>query len=1001
VAVDFITNMLTTMLRVNPTVATLLTTKDFNRAVRVLVSPESALPEDMQTIATRVFGLQEGVAKFFVDTATDPIFLASMMIAKRNPPRAFTADKVPVRFEELRRRISGLSLVFRPYHSHLAGTKLPKMHTLVSQRITRFLYGNTRVPGDLSMGFEGKRMRLFNTLSSQEKEILGRWVQDPSFSLTPKLQATANAWRSEIMDPIWEMISKKWGVRGTKLTQIGQAGYIHKYLPWMIQKGDHLTLNPKQMAVALRHKTRSREMLQLLNRPGVDMTDVGKWVWREGDNVVLDMKGFQSWLNNGGSTVFNPSLMSRKSITTPENLVWDIDQITYEYIRRASKTFAAAQPISKYEAALVHGAGLIETPPAALGVLSKQIATQKQRLAALRSELSRARQGAPIATVRAVERRAISAAGKLRTLNSEYSTIAERSAHTAPLQNQMIVEAQKVLDEPRWQPLRNHLMSPDKKRVGNLVSEYIRGTVGDLSEDELIMSAFWPNFALKASSWIKSLGPKSAAGIKVADWLEKQASFRNVKLRERALTNWVYASVLSGPSSAIVNLFQTPLITFSELGWGPGLLGVKESATRLKAFTGARLMNRIRGMSRRQATANAWKTSAPEFSAAGLDIDPRAFDIPDMAWGAVERRGIGGYVEGFNKALLSLFTGAERFNRLAAFYGARHKVNTELARGIYREHFPKFMTATTEGREMIRQWYGRQVVSDTQFIPHRLATSPVLGKLPPTLRQFSTFPVRSINYLVDSTIKGAMSDKELALAGGLQRAFGGRNWGPMARTTAASLGLFNFFRDVAGIDVSRATLPGFINVPPPNAPFYPLPIPPIPSLGIGLAKFMVTGDVDAIQPIKVPYVGQIPFPRVLVPGGLPLTRVARVINQFKGDVLYDDTGRAIMQHRPGDKYLVAMGLYPSMNARQRLQLQQLLRMRDNVRLYRRRLAHALTNFDTEAADGIRADYKKRYPMLPELAISRQDFRRYNRYQDMDRLTRALQTAGPAASALIR
>jgi len=250
--------------------------------------------------------------------------------------------------------------------------------------------------------------------------------------------------------------------------------------------------------------------------------------------------------------------------------------------------------------------------------------------------------------------------------------------------------------------------------------------------------------------------------------------------------------------------------------------------------------------------------------------------------------------------------------------------------------------------------------------------------------------------MTESTIRGAMTAKQLETAGWFDRLIGGRNLGTLARIVLfgriASIGA----RDALGIDLSNAVgLMAPFQTAPPSQMFAPFPLPPAAGVTAGLFSAATTRDIKKMQPLVLPGVGEAPIPKLLFPAGIEVSRVARMVNQWRPDLggFVDEDERLMYRGNTTDMVMGMLGIPLSKNRRVRHAVERAHALRSRVRQFRRDYAVAWTHRDLDKMNQIRAQYAEAFPDFPPLSVTMRDLKRYQENARLPLLQRMFNTMG--------
>jgi len=472
------------------------------------------------------------------------------------------------------------------------------------------------------------------------------------------------------------------------------------------------------------------------------------------------------------------------------------------------------------------------------------------------------------------------------------------------------------------------------------------------------------------------------------------------------ISSHFYASTLGmNPWSTIQNLLQPMLTTAPAIGIGPTLAGIAELRKRIPMYASELRAQHavLRGSSANplhrinEAAQGAFERTFPELARSGIKLDPRLFEI--------EPAGLTGggtskwfrTVDDLYKFMLQPFTHAEMANQATTFFGAKEAIKRAIRSGEYE------MPTSIEGKALaggaLEDWLNFEagnVVNQTQFRPGPGSRTIWQGKIPAPLRMFTSFPIRALSFMTESTIRGAMTAKQLESAGTMTRLTGGRNWGTVSRMYLYGRIGVEGAREVLGIDLSNAlgvTAP--FNIAPQGKPFAPYSIPPIAGLTYGLVSAATTRDIKEMQPLYLPGVGEVPIPKTLIPGGLELSRAVRAAQHFRPDIggFVDDDERLMYRGNTTDLVFSMLGIPSEKNRRVRDRMDRVQGLRESVRRFRRAYAVAATNGDVATMTNLQAQWSKAYPDWPALNISERDLKRYKMNARMPMLQRMAQTSG--------
>ena len=297
----------------------------------------------------------------------------------------------------------------------------------------------------------------------------------------------------------------------------------------------------------------------------------------------------------------------------------------------------------------------------------------------------------------------------------------------------------------------------------------VRAAAGKADEGEILWGNMFSAIGAKLQQFKGAVAPGKLASIDSAI----QAMRRNETYRNLAdgTTSFFYASTLGmNPWSAIQNLFQPLLTTAPAIGIGPTLRGMAEMRGRAGRYA-RELRNQhslMRGLSPNplhrinEAAQKAFNTTFPELAESGIRLDPRLFDVdPNATVKSLGQTAWFRNYDDFAKFLLQPFTHAELSNQVTTFFGAKHALRQAVRTG---------QMAVPDGLagSAIDQWLdfeAGQVVNATQFRPGPGSRSLWQGSVPSPMRMFTSFPLRALSFMMESTVRGATTLREAETAG--------------------------------------------------------------------------------------------------------------------------------------------------------------------------------------------------------------------------------------------
>ncbi len=937
-----------------------ITRGDMDTFSRLLTDPDTITPADQQSVAEKL-GIQGGLLKAFVNTAADPVVWLAFWMQKRFPTLAWLRGQVPQRFIGAANEFTGVSAFTRPVETFFRGTTVPPLVALAERRKAEVLK-------------VGRRMfdRMNRPNWPQEMETVSLLLEGRAVPASTELQGLARGLRGD-MEELWGFLRKTQKIRGgfdgSEITRASAEPFavaeaprhLRDFLPHIPLLGDEELIRiGGQEALA---KLSGHRLSQAMRTVGESPTNV--WRPDQAGRLTSDFTRYQSFLNNLQGQVFTPSLFRRRRFGIPlasrqgqELFVTDLNVVLQKYTSSVARTYALNAPITDFERALA-------TVPGAVGQPSRVPSSEPLIVQILNEGLG--------ATGGVLQRRAIRGTSRVE------ERLVPGSANTLALTG---------------------------------LRELIRNVRGSKGMDEIV---FGNLFSSIASKFDRTIGNVTGRRRSEADHLlrsvQRDRQFRSVS---NGIASYFYSTTLGiNPWSALQNLSQPILTTAPSIGIGPTLAGMRQLGRRIPRYAQAirrnlgGLKDPSRGPLSRLNTAaeNAFAEVFPELGAVGIKLDPRLFDIDPtttVPFGPRATRAFRSY-DDFAKFLLQPFTQAELSNQAVTFFGAKQALRDAMKVGTFELPVtPAGKRLTGQALESFLDFHAGETVAATQFRPGSGSRTLAQMFLPAPLRQFTSFPVRLLSFMGESTVRGAMTQAQLENSDLLSKITGGRNLGTLARMVMFGRIAQNGARDVLGIDLSNVlglTTP--FSVAPPSQPFAPLPVPPIASTVFGLVSAATTRDVKRLQPLILPGFGEIPLPRTLFPGGVGLTKVARAVNQWRPDIggFVDDDERLLYRGNTSDFVMSMLGIPLDKNRRIRDTMDRISSLRGRTRAIRRQAMVSIVNADMGGLQKAQADWAEAFPDLPPLSVSQRDVTRYRDAARVPLIQRTLQTMGQAGRFL--
>lgn len=944
--------------------------RDVDLLSRLLTDPDTISPAENQTMAEQL-GLKRGFLAAAVNVFSDPTVWMAALMSRVFPTQAWLRGTIPKRFVGAASEFTGASLATRTVENFFRGSNIPRLVAMKQRREAEVM----------AVG-HGLFEQFVNRPNwKDEMPIVSMLLegQNPG-GATPELHSVANGIRGK-MEELWGFLNQakriEGGFEGQEITRATWGEYPGKSAPQHLRNYlPHIPLVTDDSVVTISGKDALKKIGgskfgQAINVKGEDVGMV--WSPDASDRLSSDFSRYQAYMNTVGNEM-NPRLFRRmrhgislESGAGKELFITDLNVILPKYVHSVARTYALHAPISEYERKLV---GVLGVPEPSRDPIMVQIINEG--LDATRFPMVK-RQIAGTNIVRDV---------LLPTHNG----------------NAPMLTALRTLT---------------------------KSVAGKSSDDEILFGNMFSSVLSKLDRYKAQLTGKqlTEADAALRSW-ERQATYRQ---KMNGIASYFYATTLGlNPWSAIQNMLQPIVTTMPAIGIGPTLAGYKVLGERLPRYF-ARLSEEFRTIRAGRSTGfmgdvnlaanRAFGESFPELAKQGIRIDPRLFDVDEAALGFT-----GGRV-GFKKAdnfyafAMQPFTHAEMSNQIVSFYGGREAVKGAIRTGGYAA--PKGLVG--QGLEDLLDFEAGMIVNSTQFRPGPGSRTVLQSLLPAPLRQFTSFPTRMLNFIGESTVRGAMTQEQLnsasaldVLAGGssgtlaAQKLFSlgtGRNLGTLARMYLFGRIATEGAAQALNVDLtgSLGITSAFSNVARDGQPFAPLPMPPAAQVLYGVVSAASTRDIKRMQPLELPGGVNIPIPKTLIPGGIMATRIARAMNQWRPDLggFADEDERLMYRGNTSDLVLSMIGIPSDKGRRVRDTIERVQAMRDRMRSYRRAYATAASNYDMPTMGELERDWADKFPDMPALSISAKDLRRYDanaRIPAVQRMFRAMGQAGRTLEA---
>lgn len=929
-----------------------ISTGDIDLASRVMTDPDAVSPKDQMTVAEK-WGIKNDWLKFVVNTATDPVVWTSFLMSRMFPTSGWLKGVVPDRFVGTANEFTGVSKYTRPVEDYFRGTTIPRLVALKQYREQQVMSVGEKI---------FKLMERPNW--SQEMPIVSQLMEGQMpVGATGELRYLSQQLRGH-MDDLWGFLKQtkqiSGGFQGTQITSMraddwrpsDAPTYLRDYLP-------HIPLVGEDSIIELDGNRALQKMGMGRLRGAFDAAGMGPqnvWSPSRVNRTVSNFADYQAFMNRVGGQIFNSSLFRRQRMDARiadgnDLFVTDLNQIMQRYVHSVARTYAVNAPISDHE----------------------------------------------------------------RVLTSVLREDGSRDIPTNdPIAVQIVNEGLKragVVQIQRPIPGTNKVESIVQPQSGSAIMltglrDLTRSIMGQADEGEILWSNLFSSVGNRFLKSAEMLNPTREQQVDAA--LHTFRRTQKYRTLSNGIASYFYSTTLGlNPWSAIQNLLQPLLTTMPALGPGPMLRGVKEFGQRtgqyakqLKLEHQALTLGDYNPIARlNEAAQRAFNKVYPELG--HIKLDARLFDIDPNSLEAVGGRGVFKAYDDFARFIMQPFTHAELANQATTFYAARHAVTDAMRRGEYE--VPADLAGRPLGREDLTDWLNFEatnIVSSTQFRPGPGTRSVWQNSVPAFMRQFTSFPTRALSFMVNSTVRGAMTRAQIENMGTLGRlgaaVTGGRNLGTLARMVMYGRIVSEGVQDVLGVDVSGALgLTAPFMIAPEGQPFAPLPLPPAAGIAWGVVSAATNRDIKRLQPLELPGGVKLPIPRTLIPGGLALSRLGRVMSQWDPDAggFVDEDRRLMYRGNTTDLLMSMMGVPLDKSRRARDIVERVQSNRDALRQYRRKYAAAAAANDFSTMDALSGQFSKAYPDLPPLSISQKDLLRYKQMASLTAVQRMVRTMG--------
>lgn len=920
---------------------------------RVFTDPSSITPNEQRSMADKL-GLKNAFLRTAVDVFSDPLVWVSMLLSHKFPTRSWLQGVVPDRFVGHANEFTGVSFFARPVVDYFRGTPIPKLAALKMYREAEVM----RAAQPL--------LRIMERPNWQtEKQAVSLLMEGQSApGATAELRGVADQARAA-MDDMWGFLSRTRRVVGgfdgehvtrAQAVEWGEHGppkYLRDYLPHI----PNLWLNSEESTVILHgsealKKLNSGHVRSLSAARGVPPDQV--WTAQKSDRLSSEWARYQTFMGNVGAQVFNPHLFKRTRLDMTlegpfggELFVTDLDQVFQKYVHSVARSYSLNAPLTDWERTLT-------------SVLREDGTWHRPNEDPLIVQI----------------------------INQGLDAMGPRLERSTVPGTQIMLERIKPGSVP---PLM-------KSSLHSLV----RSMKGQSGPDEIIFGNLFNAVRQKLHNTIgRSMGRMDVE--KVDDAIKTFEHNRDYRAVSGGIANFFYGSTLGlNPFSALQNMMQPLITTAPAIGLGSTLAGFREFTGRVPSYVHnvRKQFDLLGGMKTggvhrlNEAGERAFMETFPELARHGFRVDPRMMEIDEATLLSGKFRSLDDYT----KLIMQPFTQAEMANQAGTFFSVRNRLKTAVKTGemevpsIASEAGERAMTLPELDEYL--NFQSSQATASLQFRPGPGSRSLFQEHLPAPLRQFTSFPTRFLSFAADSTVRGAMTRKQIETAGLFGRLTNGRNLGTAARWYLIGKTTTEGMREALGIDLAGSMLVPF-NIAPRGQSLIPLPAPPIAGVTTGLIGAATTGNINKLDPLYLPGIGPVPWPKLLFPGGVAVSRAVRAWQQFRPDMggFVDDDERLMYQAGTSDLALAMLGIPSDKGRRSRNAIEKTEQMRWRVRDFRRQFAIAQMNYDEEATQRLQAQWSEAFPEMPPLTVDPMDVERYRQQSRLTSVQRMIRTLG--------
>lgn len=945
----------------------------------VLFNPAAADPEDLQQFSERFLGLSQGWTSFILDsTIGSPAVLLMSGARWAKGAEAFRFGSAPSAVGK--QYITDAAPLYSEWSLKTYARLLDdigfkehrNMEILLNKRMSEFLTPRST---------EWHRIKsLFSPEEWETSKSRLFWLADghkiPGAS-AKEIEA-ARQIKEQVFDQAWDWVGTLQEVSGPNAGKGGAkpVGFISSYIPHLFRKDGLISVTGQQAVKELENDQLYKQLVrggQLVPLPITSDTSI---------SLAEKRDRFLQWLQQPGAQRIASRFIRKRTMKNltpdapPFGLELDIDRIVPEYLHRMSRTYALHTPITSSESAFLWG-------PEWRGSLALDVSQLKVMNEAIR-KVSQATDGQPAQML-------------IDYMRHQAGQFIEQFRQV-PQQGSLALQANQLIMQRLGVDLSKSgamqkIRDPVRKIQARILHEWYTGLEGHHDVQRYTLGQM---YATALTKMLPTIGPaiqqldklglkwgEKGLGTKIVDALTASAQSYNAEAMERILVQYTTANVLGArlPSIMMNMVGQPATVNYTSMGFN-AITGAREAAVRLsQAVKEANLYRKAqatvgRNVAWNEAIEHGFKTHLSEFMAAGIPRDYHALaqEVSEMFAGPQGQ--VAEAVDKFAKFVMQPYKASEVMNRVSDFYGTRKMYETMLKTRPRLFGWDARLAPADQVQEALNLASAGGVY-ERQFVPTSGGNTPLQARLGPGFRQFFTYPIRFVNYMLDAGVRHGIDDAAEEVAVALGHAMPGRkSWLPYARYLAVTGGLVNFSTDVLGMSLGEKIAEGAINLPLGiDQPFSPLPVAPIPNLLVNVA----VGNTGKNMLADVPGIGTLPIPKILTPGGLVLGQTARMIRQMQGD----------STQNVGPKAFIAglLGLTTTESDRDYMKAERLMLVDSKIKRYRKAYATAIANGHYDEAKNLQAEYQREFKGGTGLSASRADILRVMENNRLGRLGR--------------